>query len=272
MIDFILAPFLNLFSGRFYHRVINSSLARGFGYLLYLCVLISLLITVLFKVVFVPKADQFLHWLDTQLPKITLTRTGAIVDAPQPFKLIHPQYGTLLITDTTQEAPPQVLPQVPAYMTKTKLIVRQESQSGSRIYDLVPSADKVKDWKDVEITKELIQQLYKKALPFTYPVVFFGTLAFYFTWKVFAALFYSLAALFFNTFRKDKLEYPQLLNVSFYVLTPVSILQLITTFLPQIHIPLNFMVSFLITSIYLVIAILGTPSRVPESQVPPSIV
>ncbi len=267
--DIFLAPFFAFFNLSFYKRIIRLSLGKGFLYLLYLSAVYALLIMAYVGADMLPKANEFTDWFAGNLPQVTLTKEGVVTDAPQPFELVHPKYGKILAMDTTRESLDNPPPGFYVYITKTKALARQSGRAESRVYELVPQTAEAKaQWKDVVITGELIKTLYKKFLPYVYPLTFGVVFFVVILWKILAGLFYSLVALLLNNFRREKLPYAALLNCSFFALTPVAVLQAVGIYVPRVAAPLNFLAALVLTSIYLVIAILATQEKPDSIEAP----
>ncbi len=269
MIDFIFSPFLALFSLKFYRKITSSSLGKGFLYLSYLSLIFSVGCVAFFTTSALPSANRFVDWFQKSFPTMTFTKDGVVTDVPQPFSLKHPQYGTLLIIDTSkEEVSLEEIRNTILYITKKKLYAWDGRRNEYRIIDLVPRAGQaLSNWKDLTLTGPLISTFYKRVVPIAFPIVFVFCFCLFFVWKLLAGLFYSLVALVSNFFRRNKLTYDKLLNVSFFTLTPVTLLQWLNSILPIKRFYPNFLWSFCITSIFIAFAVLGTQSNESDSAV-----
>ncbi|MBI4971873.1 MAG: DUF1189 family protein [Candidatus Omnitrophica bacterium] len=256
--DILLAPIFSFFSVSFYRRVIHSSLGKGFLNLLFLAFIYSLVILSLFMIKAKPAVDHFVDWFTKSLPQLTFTREGVHATIQQPFEMKNPVYGTVLVIDTTKDKvdnPPSSL----IYLTKTQLVVRNEAKSETRIFNLVPPADQAKSkWKDFSVTGTLVDMIYRKVVPFIYPAIVFFVAIFFFMWKLLASLIYSLFALLLNLFRKEKLNYGQLLVLSMFAVTPVAVLQCVGIFVPKLLFALKLPISMLLTILFIALGILAT--------------
>lgn len=258
--DILLAPIYSFFSVSFYRRVIQSSIGKGFLYLLYLSTIYGVILLSLFIIRLKPMADDFVNWFASNLPQLTLTKNGVTASIQQPFTMKSPLYGTILVIDTTKEkadgtAPTHTL----IYLTKTQLVFQNEAKSETRILNLLPKEDQAKaKWKDFSVTGAIVQMIYHKILPIVYPFILVLSLSVFFIWKIMASLFYSLIALLLNLFRKEKLGYGSLLVLSMFALTPVAILQIAGFFVPKLMMILSFPVAIVLTTLFLALGILAT--------------
>jgi hypothetical protein len=266
--DIIAAPVLSLFSLAFYRKALKSSPATGIIFLLYFSLVASMIATLAFSTVLLPQAGEFMVWLKPRMPEINFTAQGVVSPVAQPFTLEHPKFGKLLILDTAAaEIAPEKIPDAMIYITKTKAVVRNEGRGESRILSLVPTGEQLADFKPFQVTGEVLETWYKKSIPLICVVVFSLVFIIFFVWKVLAGLIYSLAGLALNLFRTEKLKYAAVFNVTLFALTPVSLLQLLSFFPLPFRMSVNSLTSFLITVIYLAIAILYIKD---EDETPPN--
>ncbi len=261
MINFIFSPLKALYSRKLYREVSRASVGRGFFYLSYLALLYMVGVTAFLLVSVKPSADNFIGWLEHSLPEMTFTREGVVTNVKQPFSLVYPPLGTLLVIDTTKEMPDtEELRKSFFFITKTKLYVSQNNQR--RIVDVIPQGEKaLSQWKDFTLTGPFTRTIYKILFPFFFVIIIVFAFLGFFIWKLVAALFYSLLALAINLFGKQKLSYPGLLNISFFALTPITLLQWLQLSFLKFPFRLNFLWALLITTLFLSYAILGTQSQ-----------
>lgn len=257
---FIFSPILSLFSRRFYGEMSRASLGKGVLYLLYLAVLVSIICLVAFSFTMLPQINQGAQWVRENMPPLDFTREGVQSSVKQPFALIHPEWGTLLMLDTNRETvTDEEMKQTIFYITKTKLYVWDRTKNEHRIVDARPQPGEVaQKWQDFHLDGEVVWHFYAAMRPFAAPLIFVVAFLVFFAWKIAAAFFYSIPALLINLFRKQKLAYEKLLNLCFFTLTPVMLLQLIKTLFPGFVFPVNFWVSLIVTCGYLAFAILAT--------------
>lgn len=261
MRDFLLAPFLSLFSRNFYRRLLVWPLSRGFLYLVYLSLLLTLSSWLTFRILFLPVANELATWLGERLPEIIITREGIRMGIEDPLLLSHPRWGPLVYLDPNRDAPPQEdFKKAFVILTRTEVAYRYPADGEIQTRSVIPRGDQ-KGWRDRTLRGDDITKLWRNVRPFVTIIFFlFGLVGFY-LWKLIAGLFYSLVALFLNRFRKERLSYAALLNLTLFALTPVSLYQFAAAQLPAWKIPLHFPIAFVITSLYLAYGILGTRER-----------
>lgn len=249
----LLAPIQALFSPSFYRRVLISSPGKGFLYLLYLSLLAAILGTTFFSFSLLPRAERFTEWLkDMNFPEIRFTPEGSSSDVAQPYTLVHPKLGTLLVLDTTKNSLDMAaLPQAWVYIIKTKAVIQGQQAGERRIVDLAPPASDRTPPKSFTLTGQLIQDAFHRAIPALYAGFFIFVFLLYFFLKLAGALLGSLIALVLNLFRKNKLDYGRLLNCTMFAMTAASILQAISLLPLPFKMSVNPIVSAVITGTYL---------------------
>lgn len=258
MRDFLLAPFFSLFSPLFYRRLFNKPLSRGFLYLAYLSLWVTLGAAVFFRSASLPAADDLIQWLGKNLPEVLVTKTGLQMSIEKPLLLTHPRWGEILYLDPTTDSPKgEDLDKALVVITRQKAAYRNPAGGDHRIQDLVPQSPQ-KNWQDFLLTGEKIILFWTQLKPILTILFLIAAFIGTYLWKLAAGLFYSLAALFLNLFRKERLSYGRLLNVTFFALTPATFLQLAAGILPF---PVNFPLAFIVTGLYLALGILGTQDR-----------
>lgn len=259
--DILLGPIYSLFSVSFYKRVLGFSFWKGFLYLCFLSLVYGVLFLVFLFMPFRGQADRFVSWFAEHLPQLTLTKEGVLAEVQQPFEVKHPMYGSILVIDTTK-ASLETMPETLIYLTKTKLIFRNEARGQYRVFNLAPESEEAKaQWKNFMITGPFLESWYYKLVPLAYPAVLIFIFLFFLIWKLLAALFYSLIALIIHLFRKEKLSYRSLFVCSIFALSPVIVLQWAGMFIPRIYLVLNFFTALVLTALYLAFGILATQAR-----------
>src|SRR5262245_47672606 len=168
MTDVVLAPVLALFSPSFYRRIGEASFGRALLYLGYLSLLFSLAIAGLLVLRWMPAMDALVLWSAERMPTITFTRDGPVTDVPQPFDLVHPDYGRLLAIATHAEFPD---PDRPAWvwLTSHQLVfgaVNSPRTSELRSIDVVPtSPERRQEWQDVVLDRRHLEFMYEDLMP-----------------------------------------------------------------------------------------------------------
>lgn len=258
MRDFFLAPLLSLFSLKFYRRVLTLPKSLGFLYPAYLGLWVSLLALIMFRLQFQPLAEDFVKWLSQNLPTLKITQEGIVMDLEGPRLLTHPQWGPLFYLDPVNETPKtEDLDKALFVITKTS-IAYQDPVSGERGIRRILQEKRQADWRDATLTGESLSRFWRTAKPFVSSIFFVILFIGIYLWKLAAGFFYSLIGLIINLFRMERLSYGAVLQLSFFALTPLTLLQVLVGTFPLAWFPLNFFTAALITSLYLALAILGT--------------
>lgn len=263
MINFIFWPAASFFDRKLYGYLGRSSFQTGFFYLAYLALILAFVFTAAFAIRLKPDVDEFVAWWRRSFPGITLTPQGVESPVPQPYYLVHPKWGIILIVDTGRIAPNMTeMDKTAIYLTKTKAFAWTYKKRRLRSFDLVPPLRKLfENWnrRDFTLTGENLLRFYESNF-FLFTLLFF-VLIFWvlFVWKVYAAFFYSLIALLINRFRSSRFWYPGLFSISCLALTPVAVLQVL-----QVIGNFRFLNVFWATAVtagFLAFALAGGPSR-----------
>ncbi|GEM_PF-4056446 len=262
MLQFFLAPFLTLFSLRFYRRLPALPKSLGFLYIGYWALLFSVWGIIMFRMQSLPIVDEFMGWLSQSLPPMTLTRQGMQMELAQPQLLSHPRWGPVIYLDPLNDAP-NLNQKQEAYviLTRESIAFFNPSRGEYRVQTLVPRIDAQTRWRDVQITGDKVLGFWHRIRPWIAVVFVAAILFLVYLWKLLAGLFYSLIGLILNKFRKDKLSYGSILNLTFFALSPVCILQMAAWTFSGLKLPLTFLTALVITTLYLALAILGTQEK-----------
>jgi len=225
-------------------------------------VLGAICLLVLFQRVALPQIDDFVDWFASQMPAVSITEEGAQVDAPEPYEITHPEYGPIVILDTTRDAVTQAdMGDSTVYLTKQNLYV-QSGRRDLRVYALSQLFEEAMA-QGAEgallLTGERIYEFYQIMRRWMAPFLFTSTFFFIFFWKLAAALIYSLIALGLNQLRKEKLDYGSLLLVSMFAITPVFFLQILSLMIQRLNV--HWFVAIGVTTVYLALALLATQTR-----------
>lgn len=265
--NFIFSPFFSLFSRKFYRDMSRASLSRGILYLVYLALLFSLIILIGFSVSLVPVADKTAEWLRDSMPALEFTKDGVKTDVEQPYSLTHPDWGPILIVDTSRDlVGDEEMRQTLLYLTKRKLYFWERARNEHRIIPIGPKTEEgLKNWQDIHVDGMVVWELYKAFKPFAFPMVFGISFGAFFALKTSAAFFYSLLALLLNLFRKEKLAYEKLLNLCCFAITPIALFQCFKLMVPEFPLRATFLLSLLVTGAFLGFAVLGTQE--PEESI-----
>lgn len=271
MFEFLFAPILSLFSPRFYRSVLQSSVLKGFSYLIYLSLISAGIFVAIINLRWIPVAEDFIDWFSRGFPAITLTKDGISSSVEQPYEMKHPSFGAILILNTEkEEAEEEKMRKAFFYVTKTRIYANDPLRNETRIFDLkLDQSGKTKQQIENQVlTGETVKKFYRTAKPIFLFVFFFMMTFFLLLWKITTAFFYSVVALLLNQFREEKFSYAALLNVSCFSLTAVTLLQFLNLIAPQLHLAPAFWIAFMITTLYLGLAILiaSPPEKEPEGS------
>ncbi len=260
--NLFLAPIYSLFSIQFYRGIIRSRLTNGLLYLIYLSVIATLLMSLWFVWQGIPQMNRFVEWAKSQMPSMTWTPEGLVMNAQSPYTMVHPELGPLVIFDMNRiEVDSNGMQNVVMFVTSKKIFVKQ-GLNQIRAYDLTrttPAAQAGETVGVIPINGESLQQFYDSMRPWfmVLGIVFF--FFFFVVWKLLAALLYSWIGLLINFMRHPRLAYSAILNISFFALTAATLIQFLQMLIPALfRIPFGFVGSLLVTGIYLFIAIKKT--------------
>ena len=155
---FIFSPILSLFSRRFYGEMSRASLGKGVLYILYVAVLVAAFSVAAFLFSMLPQINQGAHWVRENMPPLEFTREGVQSSVKQPFALIHPEWGPLLMLDTNRETvTDEEMQQTIFYITKTKIYVWDRTKNEHRIVDARPQAGEVaQKWQTLQDRKSVV--------------------------------------------------------------------------------------------------------------------
>lgn len=269
--NFFSSVYQSLYSVSFYRKVITEPLSSGLMYLVswafYTVFLFSLFLG--FRVY--PEVNQFIDWVADTVPPIQWTPEGAKMNQKSPYEMRHPKYGHIAtINLDKKEITDAEMIGTMIYITSTKLYLKESKANATRIYDLVPqsSGDAAKRG-NIIIDGAMIRGLEKSIKPVAFGgmaiLIFIG----FFVWKLMAALFYSSVGMMMNLFRRERLPYETVLNISCFAITASTCIQLVLMVLQAVslRIPFGFIGSFVFTATYLYLGIKFT-EETPETGIP----
>ncbi len=240
----------------FYKQTVTYPLSRGFIHLFKLALIATffLVINLIFQVN--PKANDFIDWLEKEMPELTLTPDRLIMNAKSPFVFKHPVYGDVARIDTTQElATPEEIADYFVYATAKRLYIN--SGSNVRSIDLTRNPGDVKPEDYVERWDgQFIRDTYQKMRPWALVFMLFVFFLFFFVIKMAEVFLFSFVGVLINLKRKEKLGYASIYIMGCFAITLSSFLQVRGfLFAPLTAIPFGFLGSFLVTSGYYFLAL-----------------
>ncbi len=273
--NLILAPLFALFNAPFYRQVQKSRVSQGILYMIVLSLVTTLIMIFAAMTRLMPAADQFMRWVQQDMPRLTWTPEGLVMDAQSPYIMVHPELGPLMSFDTTiQDITIDEMGDVMMFVTARRLYVRQ-GLNQVRTYDLMQPATQLGEGERapqaVSITPDLVQQFYDSLKPW---VLFIGAVFFFVLlviWKLLVAFLYAWVGLLINFMRRSKLGFGQIYNTTLFAMTAAIVIQWLRLLVPPLSlIPFGILGSIAVTVGYLFFAVkfteekgAGTPPGVP---------
>lgn len=241
------APFLSLYSLSFYREVLNAPLRAGLIYLTFLSLIASLTAGLAFNARSLPEMREFVQWLKSSAPPLTLTPDGLQMDAPSPYVMVHPRFGPIVTLDLTKTTPEEK-----DFRNGTLLFLTAKQgflYSGRKIraFEYVKGAGR---FKPVPITGEIYEssgKILRRMLLAGIPIAVFF---FFFLWKMTVALIYAGFAGLINRFRRAPVSYRALLNLCLFAMTPFVLIELSAFLIPGFEIRGGFFTGLTMTSLY----------------------
>lgn len=234
MIKILSAPYYTLFSRQFYRDVAASPVSKAFQYLAYLSGLATIVILLFFVTSVAPQIGGFFDWFRQSMPAVTITKDGATTDVKVPYTVRHPEFGPLVLIDTSKpEGTAEEMGSAFLYITNKKLYVREDFQNPPRIYDVAELAAQ-QGGESFVFDAQAIQAIKNFLMPLLMTLAFFLTFPIFFVTHLLSSLFYSLVGLGINAFRQPKLPYSSIFTLSVFALTPAAMWQWLCLFLPPV--------------------------------------
>lgn len=254
------APVYSFYSVEFYRQVLKSPLSKAFLYLAYLTALANIAVLLFFLLRVQPFVRSFVDWTAKEMPELTWTPDGISMNAKNPYVMTHPDYGPLVVFDTTKtDIDAGEMGDAPIFVTRTKVYTRS-GPDDVRIYELTRRpADVPKDKMVVQVDSNVVYRLYDAFRPWFVGMAVFLFFPAYFIWKLLEILFFSVVGMLVNLTRKPTLAYGEVLKICFFAVTPAAIFQLASIVIPAVgKIPYGFFLSFVLTTGYIIFAMKKT--------------
>ena len=254
----IRAPFLSLYSLSFYREVLNAPLRQGLAYLAFLSLIASILAGFAFNTRSIPETKEFVQWLKSSAPPLTVTPEGLQMAAPSPYVMTHPRFGPLVTIDLTRTGAEEK-----DFKDGTLVLLTAKRgffYSGRRMrtFEYVRGNE---NFKPVPITGEIYEnsgKILRRVLLAGIPVVVF---LFFFIWKLIVAMIYSGFAGLINRFRREPVSYPALLNLCLFAMTPFVLIEFVSLMVPGFEIRGGFLTGLMMTSLYLGLVLHKTDAK-----------
>ncbi len=260
--DFWAAPIFSLFSLRFYRQQMHASLGKGFLYLLYLSLLFSMALSLVAAFSLMPQSDGFMEWFRGELPSITVTKDGLSMDRPSPYSITHPQAGPLVTFDLSKtEVSHEDMGGFPIFVTSKKIYASQRP-GDLRVIDLMENINRAEAPQSLTLTSDMVGRFYTALKPWVIFFIFLAAWIFYFVLYLLSGLLNSLIGLLINLFRKTKLRYGQIFNLSLYALTGPALIGFLGFLIPVVRqVTLGLWGGLAATCLYLVLAVKLTEEK-----------
>ncbi len=258
------APYYAFFSLDFYREVIASPLKKGFFYLLYLSAIVVVLFSAFFAFTVMPKIDAFAEWIEKELPPLTWTPEGLVMDAPSPHAMVHPEYGMLAVLDMSLgEISEGEMGEAVVFVTSTHLYMR-DGEGGIRIHRLTRPAEKLKpEQLAVPIDGELIRSNYQKFRLWIYIIPAIFSFPLVFITKLGEVVLLSLPGYLLNRTRLEPLDYSSVFRVTCFAVTAATLIEVRWLIPVLAGVPFGFIGSAIVTSGYLYWALKKTETSPP---------
>jgi hypothetical protein len=239
---------LSFYSKPLYRDVAKNWKGVGFLYLLLLLALTWIPVMMQFHYNLSNMVTREAPKIVNQIPKITITTGEVSVDVPVPYYIIEPQSGEQIVAiDTSGQITSIDQTTAIALLTKKNFIMRQQRRGETRTFDLSAiqyltlDRDSVMSW---------VQAFNKWFALFAYPFAVAGS----FAYRAIQVLLYALAGMLFANSLKVTLDYAALVRLSVISITPVILLNTLRKLL-GVHVPLIWLISFVIAMVYLFMAV-----------------
>jgi len=257
LLSFWLAPVTALFSPRVYRDAVKSSGGRGILYVLYLS-LITVVVVMMFLVgKVVPVTDDLVSWTRKNMSVMIWTPEGiSLEDGKMTATLEHPQYGLIAKVDLSKTNVTEADMGNGFFFVTAKRIFVKRGPGQIESHDITKTGIRTSEQLPprIRITGDIVWQLYqnlKNTLAVIFPAVLFVIFS---LMLLLGNAFYSLAGLFLNRRRKQKLEYGAIFTLTCFATTASFTLTWLRIMTPLQALPWSFVVDILINLAYLFFA------------------
>lgn len=268
------APVQALFNPGFYRRACKASLQYGIGYLFFLSLLCGIVGLSGYQFWGKAQMNGFFDWVERDLPPIAYNAsTGLVMNAASPVVMKHERYGRVAILDMTKNEPSkQDFADIDTlfFVTQTRIFINTGGGQ-PKIYELLrPERSTGK----TVVINEIVKKVRKFIMPVVGVIVFIFCFTVYFFYKLILSLIFSLFGLVINLFRKQKLSYAAVLNVTIFATTALSVIDFLTALPGTRELRLGFgpIWTVVVTTAYLLVGIKFTDvldQREAAKQPPP---
>lgn len=223
LISFWCAPVTAFFHPDVYRDAAKSPGRRGVLYTLYTTVFSVVIFMILMFAVVLPRTNDFMNWAKQDMPEMVWTPKGLSLENGQTSHIMnYPGYGPVVLFDMTKtDVTEQDMGQAFLFVTQTKVYAKKAMQGNLEIRDITAAGIQAKQQlpPKIRITKEMAGTLFNNVLRAVVVVLPIILLFAFFIFNICSNLFYSLAGLFFNRMKGNKLRYSAVFNLSCFALT-----------------------------------------------------
>lgn len=254
------APIYSFFSKDFYRLAVAERLGTGFKYLAYLVGLSTVLLWITIVVHLFPAMNSMADWLRDETPSMTWTPDGLVLNARNPYQMMHPQYGPVAIFDMTlQEVTAADMGEALIFVTRKAFFMRDPGSNQLRAYDIAMPQN-----SSDPAAAEMIQQIdgeavYQFVMNSKTNVFVFGSLLFFplfFIWKLVQVLVFSGIGYLINMTLKESLPYEKIFLLGCFIVTPITLIELRAFIYPALlNLPFGWIGGFIVAAIYYFIAL-----------------
>ncbi len=237
-----------------YRRFAAEKTSRTVLYLFFISLLFTIGGGVAMQIRIGPIVDETFAWLGAEVPTLTFS-AGKVTSAdPAPKRLAYPkapEVAVMIDTARTEPVTRQVMQdaKVLAYLTNNALYIEQQ-QGKIEIYDLSKAALERPMIVDAKFFRDAAGALKKIVYPLAILAVFVLASA----WTAFMGLLYALLAMLLNSIAGGALAFGGLYQIAIHAQTSALLARIVLSFLP-FTIPMSGLITILITSVYLWMAV-----------------
>ncbi len=249
---------LSFYSRPLYQDVGKNWRGAAFLYLLLLVGLCWLPVMVQMQVDVAHFVEEGAMGFVQQVPRISISDGVVSTDVETPYYIRDPETGRpLIIIDLTGEFTSLEGTEAKALIT-TKQLVMQRNERETRIYDLSGIKSFAVDRSRIEHWLQLARSWLVLVL---FPIILF----FSYCYRVFQTFIYGLIGLIFGKMSHVPLGLMASMRIAIIAITPPLILDAVLK-LAKVHLPLSWLIGFVIAMIYLYFGIRANAAEQPQGS------
>ncbi|MEK7234324.1 MAG: DUF1189 family protein [Elusimicrobiota bacterium] len=236
-----------------YRRFAAEKAGRTILYLFFVSLLFTIVGSLAIRLRIGPIIDETFSWLAAEVPTLTFSAGKIVSSDPVPKRLVHPkatEVAFMIDTARTEPVTLQVMrdARVLAYLTNNAFYVEQKDKI--EVYDLSKTAMD----RPTVVGAKFIHDAAGTLKKIFYPIAIVTVFVFVAAWIAFAGLFYALLAMLMQAIAGGSLAFGALYQIALHAQTTALLARMCMPFLP-FAIPLSGLLTLLITSVYLWMAI-----------------